>query len=193
MADCAVCLTHPFTLSSPCPVVLVVLLPRHTTHTQGVSENIMLGQLCPLGTGAFDLLLNEEELASAVDLLADDDDYEYGDSFMTPGRMTPGHMTPSRTPHYTPNRCGAGRVCAALRVALGRPVHEQAASCTCCVLLVCAGWGWAGLKAVSLSVCGVSAACCIMFLFAGTRTRWRIRCTSHRCGTSRSAPCAAHP
>lgn len=70
----------------------------------GVSENIMLGQLCPLGTGAFDLLLNEEELASAVDLLADDDDYEYGDGFMTPGRMTPGHMTPSRTPHYTPNR-----------------------------------------------------------------------------------------
>lgn len=71
---------------------------------QGVSENIMLGQLCPLGTGAFDLLLNEDELAHAVDLLADEEDYEYGDGFMTPGRNTPGHMTPSRTPHYTPNR-----------------------------------------------------------------------------------------
>jgi hypothetical protein len=71
---------------------------------QGVSENIMLGQLCPLGTGAFDLLLNEEGLAPVVDLLPDEDDYEYGDGFMTPGRMTPGHMTPSRTPHYTPNR-----------------------------------------------------------------------------------------
>jgi DNA-directed RNA polymerase II subunit RPB1 len=72
----------------------------------------MLGQLCPLGTGAFDLLLNEDELAHAVDLLADEEDYEYGDGFMTPGRMTPGHMTPSRTPHYTPNRSAlAGSLC----------------------------------------------------------------------------------
>jgi len=80
--------------------VLLLLL------SQGVSENIMLGQLCPLGTGAFDLLLNEDDLAAAVDLLAEEDDYDmYGDGSMTPGRMTPGHMTPSRTPHYTPNRC----------------------------------------------------------------------------------------
>jgi hypothetical protein len=77
---------------------------------QGVSENIMLGQLCPLGTGAFDLLLNEDELATAVDLLAQEEegmagyDYGYGDGSMTPGR-TPGYMTPSRTPYMTPNRC----------------------------------------------------------------------------------------
>ena len=32
----------------------------------GVSENIMLGQLGPLGTGSFDLLLNEEMLADAI-------------------------------------------------------------------------------------------------------------------------------
>ena len=56
----------------------------HTAHThthtqtrtcrppprQGVSENIILGQLCPLGTGAFDLLLNEDDLELAHDLLA---------------------------------------------------------------------------------------------------------------------------
>ena len=30
----------------------------------------MLGQLCPLGTGAFDLLLDEGELEHAMDLLA---------------------------------------------------------------------------------------------------------------------------
>lgn len=65
----------------------------------------MLGQLCPLGTGAFDLLLNEDDLAAAVDLLAEEEEYEMYDGSMTPGRMTPGHMTPSRTPHYTPNRC----------------------------------------------------------------------------------------
>jgi DNA-directed RNA polymerase II subunit RPB1 len=76
---------------------------------QGVSENIMLGQLCPLGTGAFDLLLNEDELAAATDLMGIEQEldgsygYGYGDGGMTPGR-TPGHMTPSRTPYMTPNR-----------------------------------------------------------------------------------------
>ena len=29
----------------------------------GVSENIMMGQLCPVGTGAFSLLVDEEKLA----------------------------------------------------------------------------------------------------------------------------------
>ena len=34
---------------------------------KGVSENIMLGQLCPLGTGCFDLMLNEELLMEAME------------------------------------------------------------------------------------------------------------------------------
>lgn len=29
----------------------------------GVSENILMGQLCPVGTGAFSLLIDEEKLA----------------------------------------------------------------------------------------------------------------------------------
>ena len=37
----------------------------------GVSENIMLGQLGPLGTGSFDLLLNEEMLEDAIVYEAD--------------------------------------------------------------------------------------------------------------------------
>lgn len=37
-------------------------------HMTGVSENIMLGQLCPLGTGSFDLLLNEDALADAFEV-----------------------------------------------------------------------------------------------------------------------------
>lgn len=94
---------------------------------QGVSENIMLGQLCPLGTGAFDLLLNEDELANAVDLLADGDEYEFADG-MTPGRSTPGHMTPSRTPHHTPGRCElrlCGCVPAAFRTRSHFPAHHS--------------------------------------------------------------------
>jgi hypothetical protein len=96
----------------------------------------MLGQLCPLGTGAFDLLLNEDELAHAVDLLADEEDYEYGDGFMTPGRMTPGHMTPSRTPHYTPNRS---------------VLEHAACAVTLCIICPCGTLAQHGLSVAALS------------------------------------------
>ncbi|KAL8274560.1 hypothetical protein Esti_001526 [Eimeria stiedai] len=36
-----------------------------TDHLRGVTENIMLGQLCPLGTGDVDLLIDEEKLKDA--------------------------------------------------------------------------------------------------------------------------------
>ncbi|GBF99636.1 DNA-directed RNA polymerase II subunit 1-like, partial [Raphidocelis subcapitata] len=78
-------------------------------NMEGVSENIMFGQLCPLGTGAFDLLLNEDELEEATDLLAlERYDAEGPDgATMTPHR-TPGRApgTPGRTPHRTPLRDG---------------------------------------------------------------------------------------
>ncbi len=32
----------------------------------GVSENILLGQLCPVGTGAFSLMLDEDKLAGGL-------------------------------------------------------------------------------------------------------------------------------
>lgn len=37
----------------------------------GVSENILLGQLAPIGTGSFDLLLDEEELTDIVEPTTD--------------------------------------------------------------------------------------------------------------------------
>ena len=36
---------------------------------KGVSENIILGQLVPLGTGSFDLMLDEAKLADAIEVL----------------------------------------------------------------------------------------------------------------------------
>lgn len=53
---------------------------------QSVSDNIMLGQLCPLGTGSFSLLLDEQRLADAVDVAAGYDglDADRG-SGQTPG------------------------------------------------------------------------------------------------------------
>ena len=37
-------------------------------HMTGVSENIMLGQLAPLGTGSFGLMLDESKLADAIEV-----------------------------------------------------------------------------------------------------------------------------
>ena len=37
----------------------------------GVSQNIMLGQLAPLGTGAFGLMLDEAKLADAIEVGGD--------------------------------------------------------------------------------------------------------------------------
>jgi len=64
---------------------------------QGVSENIMLGQLAPVGTGAFGLYLNEEMLADAVEplMIGAMVGGEYGmGPGMSPGRATPAHQTP---------------------------------------------------------------------------------------------------
>lgn len=64
---------------------------------RGVSENILLGQQCPLGTGAFSLVLDDEKLADAIDTMgADVGGYDGGVGPLTPGRspaaMTPMHM-----------------------------------------------------------------------------------------------------
>ena len=75
----------------------------------GVSEAVMLGQLAPVGTGAFGLLLDEARLADAVEVqVAGGDGGDgwggggggggYG-AMPTPGRATPG-MTPS---HASPS------------------------------------------------------------------------------------------
>ncbi|KAL4452229.1 hypothetical protein ABPG75_007891 [Micractinium tetrahymenae] len=63
----------------------------------GVSENILMGQLCPVGTGAFSLLIDEDKLQDAIEL-----DYALvEDAGWGPGvGMTPGRMTPGRSPSH---------------------------------------------------------------------------------------------
>jgi len=73
---------------------------------KGVTENIMLGQLCPVGTGSFSLLLNEKMLQDAIAV----DNQEFvgyggpmGSGFeFTP--QTPGPQSPSwmLSPHSSP-------------------------------------------------------------------------------------------
>lgn len=36
---------------------------------KGVSENIILGQLVPMGTGSFDLMLDDNKLQDAIEVL----------------------------------------------------------------------------------------------------------------------------
>jgi DNA-directed RNA polymerase II subunit RPB1 len=73
----------------------------------GVTENIMLGQLAPLGTGCFDLLLNEDMLKDAEPIvaqamMADDDVYsrepsspEYDNFALSPSVRSPVSASPS--------------------------------------------------------------------------------------------------
>lgn len=63
---------------------------------QSVSDNIMLGQLAPLGTGAFTLLLDEAALEDAVDVSLLDFDREFGGA-------TPGAPSPPARPTAGPN------------------------------------------------------------------------------------------
>ena len=65
-------------------------------NLQGVSENVMMGQLCPLGTGTFDLVLNEEMLKDAVDTFGEGDDDLHMDSPGGDGGASPeGGKTPA--------------------------------------------------------------------------------------------------
>jgi len=65
---------------------------------KGVTENIMLGQLARVGTGDMDLLLDEEKVLHAIDLVTRlDDPTEVGSQFgMTPVPNTPRMNSPLR-------------------------------------------------------------------------------------------------
>ncbi|CAG8470140.1 13405_t:CDS:2 [Ambispora gerdemannii] len=77
---------------------------------RGVAENIMLGQVAPLGTGEFDIYLDDEMLKtvapppdgqSKLPEVNMSMDYRRSGA-MTPGRMTPGNMTPYKAGGQSP-------------------------------------------------------------------------------------------
>ena len=70
---------------------------------RGVSENVMLGQMAPLGTGSFDVMLDDEMLmANTVDYSNDTANGSYG---ATGPKMIEGSATPydGRSPMYDSN------------------------------------------------------------------------------------------
>jgi DNA-directed RNA polymerase II subunit RPB1 len=63
-----------------------------TDNCKGISENIILGQVAPLGTGEFGLLLNEEMLELAPARIEEMDAQMMG--------YDPGFASPSHTPYH---------------------------------------------------------------------------------------------
>ncbi|MCO5588461.1 hypothetical protein L7F22_042417 [Adiantum nelumboides] len=70
-------------------------------HLRGVTENIMLGQLAPIGTGDHGLLLNEEMLKQAIELQLPSymDGLDFG---MTPARASPINRSPTHDGMMSP-------------------------------------------------------------------------------------------
>ncbi len=79
---------------------------------KGVTENIMLGQLARVGTGDMDLLLDEEKVLRAVDIvtnLYDATEDSTAFSMNTPAPKTPHMSSPMRQDHMmSPMTAGAG-------------------------------------------------------------------------------------
>jgi len=75
-------------------ILLDAAVYAETDHLRGVTENIMLGQLAPIGTGECALLLNDEMLKNAIELQLPS--YMEGLDF----GMTPGRSPISATPYH---------------------------------------------------------------------------------------------
>ncbi|GBG86864.1 hypothetical protein CBR_g42147 [Chara braunii] len=75
-------------------ILLDAAVYAESDHLRGVTENIMLGQLAPIGTGDFALHLNEAMLQHAVELQLP--------SYMEGGEYS-SSMTPARSPGMTPH------------------------------------------------------------------------------------------
>jgi len=81
-----------------------------TDPLRGVSENIMVGNLAPLGTGHFELYLNEEMLEDAIEN-KEEDDYEDmenmqgalpSNSLQTPMLGSPAPFSPGAAGQFSP-------------------------------------------------------------------------------------------
>merc|ERR1719193_1205882 len=75
----------------------------------GVSENIMLGQLAKIGTGSFDLVLDQQKLEEADYGFQEQQDPYYWDHIMgkTDGASSPLGSTPSYSSMKSPEYTGA--------------------------------------------------------------------------------------
>ncbi|GBE61229.1 DNA-directed RNA polymerase II largest protein [Babesia ovata] len=64
-------------------------------NLKGVTENVMLGQLCPMGTGCFDIMIDEEKLRDANQNLQIVPDSALS-GFTSPDSTSPDSMSPAK-------------------------------------------------------------------------------------------------
>ena len=84
-------------------VLMEAAIYSEPDHVRGVSENIMLGQLAPLGTGEFELYLNEKMLKDAPMLINDGEPDTFAPDMQMQDGVNGGPMEGSMTPnHFAP-------------------------------------------------------------------------------------------
>ncbi|KAG6556309.1 hypothetical protein Mapa_002251 [Marchantia paleacea] len=84
-------------------ILLDAAVYAEADHLRGVTENIMLGQLAPIGTGDFGLHLNEQMLQHAIELQLPSFMEGPGDFGVTPARGSPMIGTPHHEGMMSPS------------------------------------------------------------------------------------------
>jgi len=111
----------------------------------GITENVIFGQLAPYGTGAFDLIVDKQQLSNCIEnrmgALAQVTPLEEGDTPLMSGdmQMTPtiqktpnAYMTGGATPSiHTPNLDGAFTPAAMMSPGVGSPLYGGMSSARC--------------------------------------------------------------
>jgi len=120
-----------------CEILMEAAMFAEADDMHGASDNIMLGQMCPIGTGHFDVLMDEERLRDAirVDELAEDLHTGPGGASIDPRTsqtpmlvtsplvaMSPGAGLMGSSPLGTPAQV---RACAPLRLSAPTPKHPH--------------------------------------------------------------------
>ena len=89
-----------------CEILLEAAAHNESDKLLGVTENVIMGQLAPIGTGSFDIVLNAHEVnenAKAGAFVNDAVDSDHGTPVMDEdGPTTGGAFTPfvGETPHH---------------------------------------------------------------------------------------------
>ncbi|CAM9431387.1 unnamed protein product [Chrysoparadoxa australica] len=104
-------------------VLMEAAVLAQSDNLQGVTDNIMLGQLARVGTGCLDLLLDESKLSAAV---------EYAPLDNAMNRMGIGaglgHATPAATPFMTPGQFSPAQTPGGMATPFGNAAFSPIAS-----------------------------------------------------------------
>lgn len=70
ICNCDLLLHRRASFEETVEILFDAAMHAETDYLRGVTENILLGQLAPMGTGEFDLFLDEDKLKDAYEIQA---------------------------------------------------------------------------------------------------------------------------